>query len=73
MAEYNGPGASIGEVGSRAGTSRGCQPADELNCPEGQGGVSQELGVSISGGSSVASLLAQTVKNLSPAMQETQV
>ena len=73
MAEYKGTGASIGEGESREGTSRGCQPTDKLNCPEGQGDVSQELGMNISGGRSVASLLAQAVKNLSPAMQESQV
>ena len=73
MAEYKGTGAGIGEGRAERERVKDVNPQTNLNCPEGQGGVSRELGVNISGGGSAASPVAQTVKNLSPAMQETQV
>ena len=73
MAEYKGTGAGTGEGRAEREQVKDFNQQTNLNCPEGQGGVSLELGVNISGGGSVASPVAQTVKNLSPAMQETQV
>ena len=73
MAENKGTGAGTGEGRAEREQVKDVNPKTNLNCPEGQGGVSLELGVNMSGGGSVASPVAQTVKNLSPAMQETQV
>ena len=73
MAENKGTGAGTGEGRAEREQVKDVNQQTNLNCPEGQGGVSLELGVNISGGGSAASPVAQTVKNLSPAMQETQV